>query len=190
MWSSIVPIVKALFTLKRAINRLEALTPAFTRIRGKRQFGPNGVGVRHFVLSRDGVVAVEFVLVFPVFMLCLFSITAFASVLFIENNMLNAARESVRIMAVREAPFSLGAVQCGSTEAQIVGSVEYIACAYLTPWGTDFTVNASTDCPAEDKATVQITVDASQAALADVFGFFDGKTLSARVSMRKEDNCV
>ncbi len=61
---------------------------------------------------------------------------------------------------------------------------------YLTFWGTDFTVNASTDCPAEDKATVQITLDASQAAVMDVFGFFNGKTLSAEVSMRKEDDCA
>ena len=190
MRSSVVPIVKALFVLKRAINRLEALTSAFTRIRGKRKFGPNGVGVRHFVLSRGGIAAVEFALIFPVLMLCMFGINAFASTLFIENNMLNAARESVRQMAALEAPFSPGAVQCDSTEAQIAGSAEYIACAYLTFWGTDFTVNASTNCPAEDKATVQITLDASQAALMDVFGFFNGKTLSAEVSMRKEVDCA
>jgi len=148
------------------------------------------VGVRRFVLSRCGASAAEFALVFPVFMLCLFGITAFASTLFIENNMVNAARESVRQMAVLEAPFTAGAVQCDSTEAQIVGSAEYIACAYLTFWGADFTVNASTDCPAEDKATVEITLDASQAAVMDVFGFFNGKTLSAEVSMRKEDDCA
>ncbi len=150
----------------------------------------SAVGVRRFVLSQCGASAAEFALVFPVFMLCLFGITAFASTLFVENNMVNAARESVRQMAVLEAPFTAGAVQCDSTEAQIVGSAEYVACAYLTFWGTDFTVNASTDCPAEDKATVQITLDASQAAVMDVFGFFNGKTLSAEVSMRKEDDCA
>ncbi len=123
-------------------------------------------------------------------MLCLFGITAFASTLFVENNMLNAARESVRQMAVLEAPFTAGAVQCDSAEAQVVGTAEYVACSYLTFWGTDFTVNAGTDCPAEDKATVQITLDASQAAVMDVCGFFSGKTLSAEVSMRKEDDCA
>ena len=150
----------------------------------------SAVGVRRFVLSRCGASAAEFALVFPVFMLCLFGITAFASTLFIENNMVNAARESARQMAVLEAPFTVGAVQCDSTEAQIVGSAEYVACTYLTFWGTDFTVNASTDCPAEDKATVQITLDASQAAVMDVFGFFNGRTLSAEVSMRKEEDCA
>ena len=150
----------------------------------------SAVGIRRFVLSRCGASAAEFALVFPVFMLCLFGITAFASTLFVENNMVNAARESVRRMAVLEAPFTAGAVQCDSTEAQVVGTAEYVACSYLTFWGTDFTVNASTDCPAEDKATVQITLDASQAAVMDVFGFFNGKTLSAEVSMRKEDACA
>jgi Flp pilus assembly protein TadG len=148
------------------------------------------VGVRRFVWSRCGASAAEFALVFPIFMLCLFGITAFASTLFIENNMVNAARESVRQMAVLEAPFTAGAVQCDAPQAQVVGSAEYVACTYLTFWGTDFTVNASTDCPAEDKATVQITLDASQAAVMDVFGFFNGKTLSAEVSMRKEDDCA
>jgi len=148
-----------------------------------------GVGIRRFVLSRCGAAAAEFALIFPVFTLCLFGITAFASTLFLENNMVNAARESVRQMAVLEAPYSAGAVQCDSAQAQIVGSAEYIACAYLTFWGTDFTVDASTTCPAGDKATVEITLDASQAAIMDIFGFFNGKTLTAEVSMRKEDAC-
>ena len=57
-------------------------------------------------------------------------------------------------------------------------------------WGSNFIVDARTDCPLEDKATVRIVADASQAALTDIFGFFTGKTLSVEVSMRKEDPCV
>lgn len=143
-----------------------------------------------FFSSRGGAAASEFALVLPVFILCLFSIISFSSTLFMENNMVNAAREAVREMAVTEAPFSPGSVTCDSEEADIVGSAEYIACTYLTFWGTDFTVNASDECPVEEQATVRITVDASQAALMDIFGFFQDKTLSAEVSMRKEDPCV
>jgi len=143
-----------------------------------------------FLSARGGAAASEFVLVLPVFILCLFSIVSFASTLFIQNNMVNAAREAVREMAVTEAPFSSGSVTCDSAEAAIVGSAEYVACTYLTFWGTDFTVNASDACPAEEQATVRITLDASQAALMDIFGFFQDKTLSAEVSMRKEDPCV
>ena len=149
-----------------------------------------GARLQRFVSSRRGAAAAEFALVIPVFMLMLFGITAFASTLFIENNMVNAARESVRQMAVLEAPYTPGAVQCDSPQAQVVGSAEYVACTYLTFWGTDFTVNASTDCPVDDKATVQITLDASRAAVMDVFGFFNDKTLTAEVSMRKEDACA
>ena len=143
-----------------------------------------------FASSRDGAAASEFVLVLPVFILCLFSIVAFATALFMENNMVNAAREAVREMAVTEAPFSPGTVSCDSDEAAILDSAEYVACTYLTFWGTDFLVDASDECPAEDKATVRISVDASQAALMDIFGFFEGKTLTAEVTMRKEDACV
>ncbi len=143
-----------------------------------------------FASSRDGAAASEFVLVLPVFILCLFSIVAFATALFMENNMVNAAREAVREMAVTEASFSLGAVTCDSDEAAILDSAEYVACTYLTFWGTDFLVDASDECPAEDKATVRISVDASQAALMDIFGFFEGKMLRAEVTMRKEDDCV
>ena len=149
--------------------------------------------VRHavnFAASQNGAAAAEFVLVLPVFILCLFSIVAFASTLFIENNMVNAAREAVRQMAVTEAPFSPGAVRCDSQEAAIVGSAEYVACTYLTFWGTLFLVDAGDGCPAEDRATVRITVDASEAALMDIFGFFNDKTLAAEVTMRKEDPCV
>lgn len=143
-----------------------------------------------FLASRDGASAAEFALVFPVFMLALFAITAFASTLFVQNNMINAARESARHMAVLEAPFSAGPVQCDSEQAGTPGTAEHVACSYLTFWGTDFTVNATTSCPVEDKATVTITVDASEAAIMDVFGFFNDKTLEAEVSMRKEDACV
>ncbi len=154
-----------------------------------QRFVPGEVKIRQFMLSHSGAVAVEFAIVLAPLMLILFTIISFASTLFLQNNMVNAAREAVRQMAVVEAPFTSGAVQCNALEAQSVGSAEYIACAYLTFWGTDFFVNAGDSCPGDDKATVRITLAASQAALMDIFGFFDGKVLTAEVSMRKEDAC-
>ena len=148
-----------------------------------------GIRFRRLILSHSGAAAVEFALVLPVMMLCLSGIITFGSTIFLENNMVNAAREAVREIAVTDAPFSAGSVQCDAPAAQLVGSAEYIACAYLTFWGTDFIVNASDSCPGEDKATVLITLDASQGALMDIFGFFNGKTLTAEVSMHKEDKC-
>lgn len=156
----------------------------------RRATGPIAFAASRLVASRRGAAASEFALVLPLFILCLFGIISFSSTLFMENNMVNAAREAVREMAVTDATFSPGAVTCDSEEAAIVGSAEYIACTYLTFWGTDFTVNASDDCPVEEQATVQVTLDASRAALMDIFGFFRDKSLSAEVSMRKEDPCV
>ena len=145
---------------------------------------------RRFLISVGGAAAAEFAIVLPALVLCLFGIISFSSTLFIQNNMVNAAREAVRQMAVLEAPHVSGAVSCAAPEAAVVGSAEYVACNYLTFWGTDFIVDADTDCPLDEKATVRISVDASQASLMDIYGFFSGKSLTAEVSMRKEDACV
>ena len=122
----------------------------------------------------------------PLLMLFLFGIISFGSALYIQNNMLNAARDAVRRMAVAEANGSGAAVQCGS---ETLDSAEAVACAYLASWGTNFQVTATNQCPIEQDATVEITTSASSAALADVFGFLDGVTLRAKVIMRKEEAC-
>lgn len=145
---------------------------------------------RRFLAADSGGAAAEFAIVLPILSLCIFSIIGFSSFLYTQNNMVNAAREAVRQMAVVEAPYSSGAISCGTDEAAILGSAEYVACNYLTFWGSNFIIDASTDCPLEDKATVRIVANASQAALTDIFGFFTGKLLSVEVSMRKEDPCA
>lgn len=138
----------------------------------------------------EGVAAVEFVIVLPLLLLFLFAITSFGSALFIHSNMLNAAREAARQMSVREASSLAGEVHCDQVDAAAVGFAEYVACQYLSSWGTDFVVAASDLCPVERRVEVRITTDASGAALLDVFGFFDGHTLAAEVAMRREQACV
>ena len=39
-------------------------------------------------------------------------------------------------------------------------------------------------------ATDRIVLDASRTASADIFGFFNGTSLSAEVTMRKEGSCA
>ena len=48
-------------------------------------------------------------------------------------------------------------------EASKTKSAEYIACAYLIIWGTDFTINARDCFGGEDEAKVEITLDAYRA---------------------------
>ncbi len=138
----------------------------------------------------EGVAAVEFVIVLPLLLLFLFAITSFGSALFIHSNMLNAAREAARRMAVTEAASLAGEVRCDQIGSEGEGSAEQIACQYLNTWGGDFVVRASDFCPAERRVEVRITTDGSAAALLDVFGFFDGHTLAAEVAMRREQACV
>ncbi len=159
--------------------------------------GHGGIGrprieaVRRFAGCSKGICSVEFVIVLPVLMLFLFSIITFGSLLYVHANMENAARESVRRMAVAEAPAAGVPVSCTSVQATTPGTAENYACTYLVDWPVGFLIEAKADDVDCSELTVTVELaNASEAALADVFGFFDGKTLSAEVVMRKEGECV
>ncbi len=144
--------------------------------------------VRRLLRCTSGISSVEFAIILPVLMMFLFSIIAFGTTLYAHANMENAAREAVRRMAVAEVEGLGTPVTCTSGQATDTSTAEFRACAYLVDW-PNFWVTASppTDCP---EVTVTVTVDADQVALGDVFGFFDGRTLTAEVVMRKEEACA
>ena len=63
----------------------------------------------------------------------------------------------------------------------MIGSAEHSACNYfLANWRGDFLISAQELYPARE-VVVQIAVDATQAALLDIFGIFNGGTLTAQV---------
>ncbi len=146
--------------------------------------------VRRFARCNKGISSVEFVIVLPVLMLFLFGIITFASVLYVHVNMENAAREAARRMAVAEAPAAGAPVSCTNVQATTPGTAENYACTYLADWAIDFQVEADILCPASRDVIVTVEAPAAQAALGDVFGFFDGMTLSAEVVMRREEACA
>ncbi len=161
---------------------------------------PRIEAVRRFARSTQGISSVEFVIILPVLMLFLFGIITFASVLFIHVNMENAAREAVRRLAVADnvactaaggtetAPCAGATVTCGAPIT--VGTVEDYACTYLADWPVNFQVEAEPDATDCSELTVTVRLpNASTAALGDVFGFFNGRTLSAEVVMREEGAC-
>ena len=123
-------------------------------------------------------------------MLFLFGIITFASTLYIHVNMENAAREAARRMAVAEAPAAGVPVSCTHLQATTPGTAENYACAYLADWAINFQIHADILCPADQDVIVTVRAPAAEAALADVFGFFDGRTLTAKVVMRKESVCA
>ncbi len=142
-----------------------------------------------FLRNRDGAAAVEFALTVMLLVTFLFGIMTFGWMFFLENNMETAAREGARRMAVAEAPYAGTDVTCADVQAQTPGTAENIACAMLPNWGGNITVNATELCPADRAVRVQVSANGQDVALADIFGFFNGKTVSATVEMRKEAEC-
>ena len=171
------------------------MATAFARLVRPDQGGGGSLrieAVRRFARCSKGISSVEFAIILPLLMLFLFSIIAFASALYVHVNMENAAREAARRMAVAEAPAAGAPVSCTSAQATTPRTAEYYACTYLAEWPIDFLVMADLvgSCPDDRDVEVTVTVPAEQVALADVFGFFDGRTLTAKVVMRREETCT
>ncbi len=142
-----------------------------------------------FLRSRDGAAAAEFALTVMLLVTFLFGIITFGWMFFLENNMETAAREGARRMAVAEAPYEGTDVTCNNAQA---GYAEDIACSMLPNWGGTITVNAANLCdevPPDRAVRVKVSANGEDVALADIFGFFNGKTMSATVEMRKEAEC-
>ena len=140
--------------------------------RANRQFRRIESGIASFVRRSNGTAAVEFAIVLPVLSLFLFGIIQFGSILYLQNNMANAAREAARSLSV------------GETSIANTGSTETYALQYLTKWNMPFVVTPSE--PDSEQVRVLIEVPATHAAYGDIFGIWDNRNLTAVVTMRKE----
>ncbi len=138
--------------------------------------------VRSLGKDESGANAVEFALVVPVLLLLILGIIQLGIILFTYNNMVQAAREAARVLAVRTASL---------TEATAVVN------AQLGFSGLTFTVTpcapppATTNCgapldPAKD-VSVTVSVPLAEASLINYQGFFSTGDLEATVTMRKEE---
>jgi Flp pilus assembly protein TadG len=123
--------------------------------------------------SRSGAAAVEFAIVLPIFLMLLFGIIQFGSVLFLHNNMVNAAREAARRMSVDES--------FDSAQAQTYAQ------SYLAGWNLTFSVTASAPLPGTvgGDISVQISVPAVDAALVNFPVAWPGNLVAA-ATMRPE----
>jgi Flp pilus assembly protein TadG len=122
--------------------------------------------------GRSGSAAVEFAIMLPVFLAILFGIIQFGSVLFLHNNMVNAAREAARRMSVAE-------LDKPAAEAYVQN--------YLAGWNLPFQVNATVPAPGVINGDVimQVTVPAADAALINFPIAWPGN-LVAQATMRRE----
>jgi Flp pilus assembly protein TadG len=136
---------------------------------------------------RRGVAALEFALVSAPLMIMLFGFVAmnsvFLSLASMQGNVLNASM----VMATGQiTSFQGRAVTCSGSLSTT--SAEYYACQGLPSWVT-FTATASENCTSPATVTVTLSADASSAALADVYGFLSGKTLSTQSVLMKQGTC-
>lgn len=120
--------------------------------------------------SRSGAAAVEFALVLPLFLLLLFGIMQFGTVMFLHNNMVNAAREAARRMSVAELDKP---------------QAEAYARNYLAAWNVEFEVTATPPAAPNGEVSVVITVLAADAALVNFPISWPGN-LVAEATMRSE----
>ncbi len=125
--------------------------------------------------QRKGAALVEMALVLGLLLALVFGIIEFGSAFFLRQNMLHAAREAARTLAVKEAT---------AAEAIVVAQDHLANIA-----GVDFTITVTEPDPnvAEDHdVVVAITAPLSQAALGDPLGVLGDGTLEVEVTMRKE----
>jgi Flp pilus assembly protein TadG len=124
---------------------------------------------------RHGNALMELVIVLPFLLLVLFGIIEFGSVMYTRHNMVQAAREAVRVLAVQDGT-SAQAMTVANSRLSMVSGVTFTI---------NITAPASGSDPNQD-VTVEITAPLSEAALADPIGIMGGATLRARAVMRKE----
>ena len=154
-------------------------------IRNTRDFKRSGES------RRMGAAAVEMAVVAPVLVLILGGIIQFGGLFFLHNNMVNAAREAARALAVKTVTVA-GSTSCST--APPAGTAEEMVCDSLSSWGSmNFTLAAcnptvpGANCVAgSSDVAVEITVPLSEASLWDALGLFQTGNLEARVIMREE----
>ncbi len=137
-----------------------------------------------------GAATVEMAIVTPVLIFLFGGIISFGLLFFLHGNMLNAARDAARRLAVGEVTVG-GNANCAGPQA---GSAEELACGQLSSWASlDFTLAVCSpdfpgpNCVADSNdVAVEITIPLSDAVLMDVLGLFGSGNITARVIMRDE----
>ncbi len=135
---------------------------------------PGTAGRRSILHCQRGGPYAEFAFALPFLVVMLLGIYQFGTTLYLQNNMINAARDAVRKLAAGEVDKS---------------GAEAVALAYLGDWNRTFTVSSYVPDPADpDRAvTVRVTIPLAEASpLVNLFGL-SGALLEAGVTMRLED---
>lgn len=120
--------------------------------------------------DQRGAVFLEFTVVAPLLIFLCFGIVQYGLMLFVYNNMYDAARQGARQLAVSTA-----------NSATAVAEAETTVEGLLVDWPTSWDVTATID---GDDVTVIVTVPAAEASIIKVVPM--AAELAAKVVMRKE----
>jgi Flp pilus assembly protein TadG len=150
---------------------------------------------RYLARGQRATAALEFALVLTPLLMLLFGFIATASVFYTMATMQSNAQYAGLMMATGQIKaFSNGAITTSNTTATTTCSsslastvVEYYACTGL-PSYVPVTVTVTETC-ATPSVTVTLSASAASAAIADVFRFFTGRTLSVSTVLMKEGQC-
>jgi hypothetical protein len=125
--------------------------------------------IRRLALDRRAAIAVEFALVMPILLLFMLGIVQFGAAFFVQNNMLNTARELARRLA---------------TDQVTVQNAESWAIDRLPAFSTNYRVEVTPPVPNDPNADfflVVITVPLADAVIVDPLGMFRTGNLRAQV---------
>jgi Flp pilus assembly protein TadG len=129
-------------------------------------------------LNQDGMALAEFTAILPFFFIRVFGTMEWASIYWLENSMVNAAREGARAYAVQAATLD------GANAA---------ACGWMDGSGQQFTVTTTDLCTGLNSlppnVQVDISVQGDKASIFNWLGMFTGVTFSSSATMRKEIAC-
>lgn len=122
----------------------------------------------------SGTAVIEFALIAPIVIALFTGIIQFGFILFIQNHMVDVARDSARRFAVGETDQS--------------ETVQFAQNSLLN-WNVTYTVTVTPPDPSDPNdvdVNVVISLPRSSAAIADLFGIFQSGTLTASVTMLTE----
>lgn len=138
---------------------------------------------------RRGVAALEFAMAATPLIILVFGFFAINLMFYTLTTMQNASFFAVTMLAAgRATTANTGTpVSCAATPAS--PTAEFFACSdpSLPGWAT-FQVSSTQDC-AGLKVSVTVSVNASSAALVDIFSTFTGETLTTTSVAMKQGSC-
>jgi Flp pilus assembly protein TadG len=124
---------------------------------------------------RRAVVAVEMALVLPLLLIVLVGSIQYGAIFYLKNNMISAAREGARVMAIKDATAAQG---------------QQAALKYLAGWSLIFNITSHVP-PSGSTVDHDVWVDiktpfSAAAPMLNAFNLVPAGDVHARATMRKE----